>query len=113
MLNDKLSAGRKIAKSLGSSEAAIDQSLIAGAELLISICDGRLKTGAAAGNASRAVITALSGLDSLGKARENFVACHEALAELRDRAGLSPTMVGCTPDKFRYDGESPPLAAVS
>jgi hypothetical protein len=113
MLNDKLKAARGIATNLGTSETSIDQSLIAGANLLIAICDGRLRTGVAAENASEAVAKAVDGLTALRDARDNFVACHQALAILRDAQGLRGDMVGCTPDKPKGEVALPALAAVA
>jgi hypothetical protein len=113
MLNDKLKAARGIATNLGTSEASIDQSLIAGANLLIAICDGRLRTGVAAENATAAVGKAVEGLAALREARDNFVACHQALAILRDAQGLRGDMVGCTPDKPKGEVALPALAAVA
>ena len=113
MLNDKLKAARGIATNLGTSEASIDQSLIAGANLLISICDGRLRSGVAAETASEAVGKAVQGLTALNDARDQFVACHQALAILRDANGLRGDMVGCTPDKPKGEVALPALAAVA
>ena len=113
MLNDKVKAGRAIATNLGTSEASIDQSLIAGANLLIAICDGRLRTGVAAENTSAAVAKAVEGLTALRDARDNFVACHQALAMLRDAQGLRADMIGCTPDKLRGQESTPALAVVA
>ncbi|MBX3566102.1 MAG: hypothetical protein KF730_16195 [Sphingomonas sp.] len=113
MLNDKLKAARGIATSLGTSETSVDQSLIAGANLLISICDGRLRTGVAAENASDAVSKAVQGLTALNDARDNFVACHQALAILRDAQGLRGDMVGCTPDKPKGEIQPRTLSAVA
>ena len=113
MLNDKVKAGRAIATNLGTSEASIDQSLIAGANLLIAICDGRLRTGVAAEKASEAVDKVVEGLTALRDARDNFVACHQALSILRDAQGLRGDMLGCTPDKLRGEIATPALAAVA
>jgi hypothetical protein len=112
MLNEKVKAARTIAVKLGSSEAAIDQSMIAGAHLLISICDGRLTTGAAAEQASDAVARAVSGLAALRDARESFVACHQALTMVRDSYGMDGADIGCTADKARVRAK-PALAAVA
>ncbi|MES2987065.1 MAG: hypothetical protein V4808_04090 [Pseudomonadota bacterium] len=112
MLNEKVKAGRAIATNLGTSESSIDQSLIAGANLLIAICDGRLRTGTAAENISAAVGQAVQGLTALNDARDNFVACHQALALLRDANGLRGDMLGCTPDKFRAAKKDKPALAV-
>jgi len=113
MFNEKLKAARAIAVNLGTSEASIDQSLIAGANLLISICDGRLTTGAAAEQASDAVAQAVSGLASLRDARQNFVACHQALTIVRDDNDLRESDVGCTGNKPRARRAKPALAAVA
>ena len=112
MFNEKVKAARAIAVNLGTSEASIDQSLIAGAHLLISICDGRLTTGAAAEQASEAVAKAVSGLAALREARENFVACHQALTTLRDSYGLDGADIGCTGNKLARRAK-PALAAVA
>ncbi|WP_066800898.1 hypothetical protein [Sphingomonas soli] len=113
MPNQKLKSARAIAVNLGVSEASIDQSLIAGANLLISICDGRLTTGAAAEQASDAVAQAVSGLAALREARESFVACHQALTVVRDDHGLGEADVGCTGNKPRARRAKPILAAVA
>lgn len=112
MFNEKLKAARVVASNLGTSETAIDQSLIAGAHLLISICDGRLTTGAAAEQASDAVAQAVSGLTALREARENFVACHQALTTVRDAWNLDGDYVGCTGNKLARRSK-PALASVA
>lgn len=115
MVNENVKAGRAIAANLGSSETSIDQSLIAGANLLIAICDGSLRTGAAAEKASDAVGQVVSGLAALRNARENFVACHQALTIIRDAQGLSGSDLGCTLNKrtVRTARAKPALAAVA
>lgn len=116
MLNEKVKAGRAIATNLGTSEKSIDQSLIAGAKLLISICDGSLRTGAAAETASGAVAQVVSGLAALRDARENFVACHQALTTVRDDNGLGGSDLGCTGNKRTVRtarAAKPALAAVA
>lgn len=112
MFNQKLKSARAIATNLGSSEASIDQSLIAGANLLISICDGRLATGAAAEQASDAVAQAVSGLAALQEARESFVACHQALTVVRDAERMDGADIGCTGNKLSRRAK-PALAAVA
>lgn len=96
----QVKAGRAIAANLGKSEASVDTSMIAGAELLIAICTGRLESGVAAEKASVAVTEAVTGLAALSTARESFVACHQSLATLRDEQGLDGDYLGCTPDKL-------------
>lgn len=113
MRNEKVKAGRAIAANLGSSETSIDQSLIAGANLLISICDGSLRTGAAAERASDAVTRVVSGLAALRDARESFVACHQALTTVRDQDGLNGSDLGCTGNKIAGRAVKPALAAVA
>ena len=113
MFNEKVKAGRAIAVNLATSETSIDQSLIAGAHLLISICDGRLRIGAAAELTSDAVAQAVTGLASLRDARENFVACHQAMTTVRDDYGLAGEDIGCTPVKRSARRTKPALAAVA
>ncbi len=113
MFREKVKAARTIATKLGSSEVSIDQSMIAGAHLLISICDGRLATGAAAEQASDAVARAVSGLAALRDARESFVACHQALTMVRDFYGLAGDDIGCDPVKRSARAAKPTLAAVA
>jgi hypothetical protein len=55
----------------------------------------------------------VDGLTALRDARDNFVACHQALAILRDAQGLRGDMVGCTPDKPKGEVALPALAAVA
>ncbi len=100
MLNDKLAAGRQIARNLMPSEDTVDNSIINTSRLLISIVEARLKTGAAAETMHLAVGRAISGLTSLKDAREHIVACHQELAAVRDAHHLSPMALGCTTDKF-------------
>ncbi|RYD52468.1 MAG: hypothetical protein EOP60_10350 [Sphingomonadales bacterium] len=116
MHNETIKAGRAIAAQLGTSETSIDHSLIAGANLLISICDGSLRTGAAAETASEAVARVVSGLAALRDARESFVACHQALTIVRDEGGLSGSDLGCTFNKRTVRtarAAKPALAAVA
>ncbi|RYY24392.1 MAG: hypothetical protein EOP62_16915 [Sphingomonadales bacterium] len=113
MFNDDLKAARAIATNLGTSEDSIDQSLIAGAQLLISICDGRMRIGAAAEKASEAVDQAVIGLAALRDARENFVACHQALTTVRDDLGMDGADIGCTFNKRQARAPKPALAAVA
>jgi hypothetical protein len=99
MLNDKLSAARKIAKAILPSEDTIDSSIAQNAQLIISIVQGRMEAGLAAESTHEALCSASEGLALLTEARGRIVSCHQQLARTRDELGLSPHATGCTVGK--------------
>lgn len=96
----KLAGARRIARSLGEVEAAIDTSIIHQAQLLASIVEGRMAAGTAIQVGHSAFRRAVDALEALATARDHVVGCHDELAEVRDQLRLAADDVGCSGDKL-------------
>ena len=97
----KIQAGRQIAKTLLPSENAIDTSIVAGANLLIAIVQGRLDAGVAAEVGHDAYLSAAAGIAALTDARNHVITCHQHLAATRESMQFSEQDLGCSITKLR------------
>lgn len=95
----KLMAGRKIARSLGVSENAIDDTIVAQAALMTAIIDGRRQAGMPVQIGHSAFRKAAAALEALAQVRDLVVDCHDDLAGVRDHLRMDGADLGCSPDK--------------
>ena len=95
----RLPSARRIARSLGHAEGAIDSAILAQAELIGEIIKGGAAAGTAMSVSHPAFARAMSVLDALAVARGHGIECHDQLASVRDKYRMSSEDVGCTSDK--------------
>lgn len=94
MLNDRLAATRLIFEKLTAMELAIDQALVAAAELTAAAPEARQRARLSPTVGAEAVHLAGEAMATLFAARQKLMQSHAAFAEVRDGMGISPRMTG-------------------
>ena len=94
MLNDRLAATRMMFEKLTAMELAIDQALIAAAELTAAAPVARKRANLSPTVAADAVHLAGEAMATLFAARQKLMESHAAFAEVRDSLGITPRMTG-------------------
>lgn len=93
MLNDRMAAARLVADKLLAFENAIDDALIAAAELTAAAPAARRQAKVSPIVGHEALALTGEAMAALHNARAKIVAAHNAFAEVRDELGI-PTRAG-------------------
>lgn len=99
-------AGISISKALRPSEDALDGAIVKSAELIMTVINGRMAAGLAAESGHGAIMSLTRSMAKLAEARDDAMAGHRQLTELRDRMGFNEHAFGCTNGKVPSDGST-------
>lgn len=94
MLNQRLTAARKIAEALATAETDIETAVSSTSRLITAISEGRLESRVRFAITQESLGALIGTLEALITARSNAVDAHAALARDRIDAGLRTYAVG-------------------
>ena len=94
MLNERLSAARKIASELHQAEDAIDEAMIRIAQLAVALPAARRDTNMSAIVGQEAVAKVAHALAAAGEVRQLLTDAHLALSATQKQVGLGTRMFG-------------------
>jgi flavin-binding protein dodecin len=102
---DKVFVAQRIAKKLGSTEAAIDAALVEASELMADVLKAPQEVGVSSLLADPAQAKVMEAIKALSEARTAVVAAHNAAYEAKLRVGIRTKLLIDGRDSYHIEAD--------